>query len=442
MITRATMIRVAAFVVLTLVLVIYVGAHFLGAFSFIGPRPYTVMMSVPDASGLFARGEVTYRGVKVGSVGTLQLTPDGVDVPLVIDSTDTKVSSSNLKAVVSDRSAVGERYVDLLPTGDQGPYLADGSHIAANQVSSPVPVQNVLTSLDKLVATVPLNDLRTTVRELGVAFNGLGPKLQLLLDSTNSLTETASDHLPQTLKLIRDAGPVLKTQNDLSDPIRSFSSDVKLIAEQLKKSDPDIRKLTRTGPEAGREVSDLIDEAGDGIHRTIRESLTLSQILRGRLGDIRAILQLYPGLAAAVPTLLPGDGTAHLGVVLNIQDPPPCTKGYEASVNRAGTDLTPVPVNFRAYCREPVYSVTDVRGVKPQYPFVNDQPGTPPDWYYAFYTDGPQAGIFGPSRAVHHGHGDPGSTDPAGTPGIPAPGLLGAPASFGDFGLTPGLVGG
>jgi phospholipid/cholesterol/gamma-HCH transport system substrate-binding protein len=440
-ITRATLIRVGAFVVLTLVLVIYVGAHFLGAFNFVGPRPYTVMMSVPDASGLFPRGEVTYRGVKVGSLGTLQLTPDGVDVPLVIDSTDTKISS-DLKVVVTDRSAVGERYVDLLPASDRGPYLADGSHIAADQVSSPVPVQTVLTSLDKLVATVPLNDLRTTVRELGVAFNGLGPKLQLLLDSTNSLTETASDHLPQTLKLIRDAGPVLKTQNDLSDPITSFSANVKVIAEQLKKSDPDIRKLTRTGPEAGREVSDLIDEAGDGIHRTIRESLTLSQILKGRLGDIRAILQLYPGLAAAVPTLLPGDGTAHLGVVLNIQDPPPCTKGYEASVNRAGTDLTSVPVNFRAYCREPVYAVTDVRGVKPQYPFVNGQPGTPPDWYYAFYTDGPQAGIFGPSRAAHHGHGAPGSTDPAGTPGIPAPGLLGAPASFGDFGLTPGLVGG
>jgi phospholipid/cholesterol/gamma-HCH transport system substrate-binding protein len=249
-------------------------------------------------------------------------------------------------------------------------------------------------------------------------------------------------NLPQTLALIHDARTVLQTQNDLADPIKSFSSNVKLISEQLKKSDPDIRDLLHTGPHAAREISDLIDESGDGLHRTIKELLTLSQITDGRLRGIQNVLQLYPGLAAAIPTILPGDGTAHLGLALNINDPPPCTKGYEATVRRASTNVQiPWPINYRAYCREPIFTASDVRGIKPQYPFVNGKPQSAPDWFHAFYSDGPAAGIFGPSRAGH-GHGDHSDADLTSTMfgGAPAPGLLGAPASFGQFGLTPGLL--
>lgn len=395
MITRTAMVKVGVFVVLTVVLVFYIGAHFLSLFSFIGPRSYTVHLPVADANGLFARSEVTFRGVKVGDIGQPQLTDGahpGVDVPLVIEGGTPKIPA-DLTAVVADRSAVGERFVDLRPNTDRGPFLADGDTIPANRVRVPVPVQNVLGSLNTLVASVPLDDLRGTVDELGKAFNGLGPKLGLLLDSTNSLTSTALDNLPQTLALIHDARTVLQTQNDLADPIRSFSSNLKLVTQQLKDSDPDIRRLLVTGPDAARELDALLDESGDGLSRTIDEGRTLSQITSSHLRDIQSVLQLYPGLAAAIPTILPGDGTAHLGLALNINDPAPCSLGYENTLRRPGTDTAPDRINYRAYCREPIFSPTDVRGVKPQYPFVDGRPGTPPDWFRAFYSDGPAAGI-------------------------------------------------
>jgi phospholipid/cholesterol/gamma-HCH transport system substrate-binding protein len=444
MITRATAIRAVLFVVLTVALVFYIGAQFLGLFNFIGARNYTVRMPLADASGLFSRSEVTFRGVKVGDVGPLRLTDTGAEADLVIEGGGPKIPA-DLTAVVADRSAVGEKYVDLRPNTDRGPFLEDGDTIPADRVSIPVPVQTVLQSVDTLVASVPLGDLRTTVSELGIAFNNLGPKLQLLLDSTHSLTVSATENLPQTLALIRDARTVLQTQNDLADPIKSFTSDLKKVSKQLKDSDPDVRRLLRTGPDASHEISDLLDEAGDGLHDTIRESLTLSQILKGRLRAIQSILQLYPGLAAAVPTILPGDGTAHLGLVLNVGDPPNCVKGYEATKRRSGTDMQKRwPINWRAYCRKPIFDPTDVRGVKPQYPFVNGHPGTPPQWFYAFYTDGPAAGIYGPSRSGGHHDGDRSRADAdqatAMFGGGMAPGLLGVPASFGQFGLTPGLL--
>ena len=73
---------------------------------------------------------VSYRGVRVGQVQKLELTHDGVDAYLDIDKGwDDKIPAATL-AVVGNRSAVGEQYVDLQPQTDRGPYLHDGSQIA------------------------------------------------------------------------------------------------------------------------------------------------------------------------------------------------------------------------------------------------------------------------------------------------------------------------
>lgn len=444
MITRATAVRGIAFVVLTVALVLYVGAHFLGAFSFVGKQDYNVRLPISDASGLFPRAEVTYRGVKAGEVGPLELTPGGVTATLVMTGGGPDIPS-DLRAVVASRSAVGERFVDLLPNTAQGPFLKDGDTIPADRVTLPTPVEDVLKNLDSLAATVPLPDLQTTVAELSNAFDNLGPKLQLLLDSTHSLVSSANAYLPQTTKLIHDAKKVLDTQNDLSDPIKSFSSDLKKVTKQLKDSDPDVRDLLKTGPDAGRELSALIDESGDGLHDTIKESLTLSQITRDHVRDIQSVLQLYPGLAAAIPTILPNDGTnrAQLGLVLNINNPPSCVNGYQATDIQAGEDVTPPdPLNYRAYCREPIYSPTDVRGIKPQYPFLNGQPQVPPDWFNAFYQDGPEAGINGKPTKLH-GHYPNRERQTVNYDYDPTnmPLLLAAPATTGQFGLIHTLLG-
>lgn len=450
MITRATIVRVVLFVVLTVGLVIYVGAHFLGLFNFIGKSDYTVHVPLKAATGLFARSEVTYRGVKVGNVGSLQLTDTGVDLALRLDGGGPEIPA-DLRVMIADRSAIGERFVDLLPNTDKPPYLRDGDVIPADRVSVPVRVEDVLANLDELAASVPLGDLQTTVSELGKAFDNLGPKLQLLLDSTNSLVTSANQVLPETATLIRDVRTVLQTQNELADPVRSFSSDLKLVTKQLKDSDPDIRRLLDTGPDAGRELSSLLDESGNKLGDTIREANTTSDIARDHLRDIQSVFQLYAGLVAAIPSILPDDGTnrARLGLVLNVNDPALCTKGYERNDDQDGQDVTPPnPIFHRAYCREPIFSPSNVRGIKPQYPFVDNRPQQPPDWFFAFYQDGPQAGIFGPSAKDQGGRmkdtrprrSGRQSMDPS-FDYTSLPGLLSAPATHGEFGLVPAVLG-
>ena len=48
--------------------------------------------------------------------------------------------------------------------------------------------------------------------ELGNAFQGQGPNLQVLLDNSSTLNRAATEDIPQTSKLIGDGQTVLATQ--------------------------------------------------------------------------------------------------------------------------------------------------------------------------------------------------------------------------------------
>ena len=73
-------------------------------------------MQLPEAGGLYERGNVTYRGTEVGQVKSVHLTDSGVEAVLSLRS-DVKIPS-NLDAEVHSQSAVGEQYLALLPRTD------------------------------------------------------------------------------------------------------------------------------------------------------------------------------------------------------------------------------------------------------------------------------------------------------------------------------------
>jgi phospholipid/cholesterol/gamma-HCH transport system substrate-binding protein len=157
---------------------------------------------------------------------------------------------------------------------------------------------------------------------------------------------------------------VLTTQNETAGQFADFSRSLAQLAAQLKTSDPDIRSLIQNGPRAADQVSGLLDESGSGLGDVLANLLTVSRILQPRQSNLDQILVAYPGIASVAPTVVPGDGTAHLGLALNIFDPLPCAKGYEATPRRAGNQVADNTVNAQAYCAEPPGSPIDVRGAQ------------------------------------------------------------------------------
>ena len=172
-------LRLVVFALLGGLAVTVAGVRYAGVLDLVSPSTYPVSVELPRSGGIFERAEVTYRGVTVGRVGEVDFRRDGVVARL--DIAQEWQIPSDLAANVHNRSAVGEQYVDLVPTRDGAPYLEAGDVIEAADTSTPVPTEQLLVSLDRFVDSVPKRALRTTVRELSTAVEGSGDDLRTVL---------------------------------------------------------------------------------------------------------------------------------------------------------------------------------------------------------------------------------------------------------------------
>ena len=363
MITRSVKVQLVAFLLLTVIGVGYVGFRYAGFGDVVGTTTYPVTMQLTDSGGIFSGADVTYRGVTVGRVGPLTLTPTGVDVQLDVERSAPDIPS-DVDASVRNLSAIGEQYVDLQPASDGGPVLEDGSIIPVDRTRIPVPVEELVVGVDDLARSVPLESLQTVVAELGTAFEGTAGPLQKILATTDAFSADAVAALPQTLDLLRDGRTVLTTQNDTAGSFQNFSADLALLAEQLRTSDPDLRLLLQTAPEASEEITGLLRESGNGLSVLVSDLLTVARVAEPRQAALRQLLVTYPAFASVGYTVAPGDRTAHLGLAVNLFDPYPCTQGYESTQRRSGTDIADTAVNADAYCAEPPGSPIAARGAQ------------------------------------------------------------------------------
>jgi phospholipid/cholesterol/gamma-HCH transport system substrate-binding protein len=361
LLTRTARIQLLGLLLITVLGVGYVGFRYAGFGSVLGATTYPVRVQLADSGGIFTGADVTYRGVSVGRVGPLTLSATGVDVQLDIDRSAPAIPA-NVDAAVRNLSAIGEQYVDLQPAENSGADLESGATIPLARTSTPVGVEDVVTNLDAFVKSVPLDALRTVVAQLGTAFAGTAQPLQQLLDTTSTFTQAAQDALPQTVALLHDGRTVLTTQNATAGQFADFSHSLAQLAAQLKASDPDIRRLIQNGPQAADQISGLLGESGSGLGDVVANLLTVSRIAEPRQSNLDQILVSYPQIASVAPSVVPDDGTAHLGLALNIFDPLPCTKGYEATPRRAGNQVADTSANRQAFCAEPQGSPVDVRG--------------------------------------------------------------------------------
>lgn len=362
MLARKTKIQLLAFLVISIVAIAYALVRFTDIEESFGGGGYTVQLELRESGGIFADAEVTYRGYNVGKVEELNLTEEGLRADLAIDG-DAPDISSDLQAVVANRSAVGEQYVDLRPVNDEGSVLQEGSRIPADRTLTPVGAEEIIADIDALAGAVPEDDLQTVVDESYNAFQGTGEDLQVLMDTTRDFTRTAEDHLPQTVQLLEQGNTVLSTQNELSGSMRSFSRDLRDLSATLQDSDGDIRELIEAGPGAAHQVGSLVEETGPGLSGLLANLLTTSHILEPRLDGVEQALVSYPAISGAAKTVVPGDGTAHLGLALNLFDPPSCTQGYRSPEEyRPGDETTTRSPKNDAYCAEPPGSPISVRG--------------------------------------------------------------------------------
>ena len=327
----------------------------------------TVTLELPAAGGLYRFSNVTYRGVQIGKVKSVSLTENGAEAVMSLD-TSPKIPA-DLEAHVLSVSAIGEQYVDLRPRTDSGPYLEDGSRIAASNTTIPQQVGPMLDQVSTLVKSIPGDRISDLLDETFKAFNGAGPDFGSLIDSGAKLTEQLNSVSDESLGLINDSGPLLDSQAETADAIRTWARSLEGITGQLVQNDPQIRALLENGPGFAQEVSGLLNDIKPTLPVLLANLTTVGQILVTYNPSLEQLLVTFPNTLSAQQAFGLGKnnptGLAISDFALTISDPIPCTVGFlPPSQWRSPADTTVIDTPDDLYCKLPQDSPIGVRGAR------------------------------------------------------------------------------
>ena len=302
MLTRFVRIQLIIFTIASIVGVLAMIIFYMQVPTLLGIGKMTVTVELPAAGGLYRFSNVTYRGVEVGKVTSVELTANGAKAVLRLN-TSPKIPA-DLQADVRSISAVGEQYVDLRPRTDSPPYLHDGSVIAMRNTTIPQAVGPMLDQVSSLINSVPKDKLSALLDESFKGFNGAGYDLSSLADTSSKLTGDLNRVGDSNAALYNDTGPLLDSQAQTTDSIRTWARSLAGVTQQLVTDDPQFRTLLHQGPGAFDEVSSLLDQIKPTLPVLLANLTTIGQILR----DVPPVVGATAGVAAPVGRRYPGGG--------------------------------------------------------------------------------------------------------------------------------------
>ncbi|KDF00673.1 mammalian cell entry protein [Mycolicibacterium aromaticivorans JS19b1 = JCM 16368] len=331
---------------------------------------YRVTIKLPESGGLLPNQDVTLRGVPIGRVQSLAITPDGVAAVATVRSDVRIPSASPVK--VSGLSPAGEQYIEFVPTSDAGPYLHDGSVIAQDKASVPVSLADVLAHADGMLKQVDPGKLELIKKELSLTNQG-PQKLADIIDGGTFLLSTLDSVLPQTTSILRTSRIVLTTAADKNAGIKVATDNLNRTFSGVNKMVDGYRRLVDQTPHTLSATDALFTDNSDTMVGLLTSMATASQLLYVRVPALNALFPDYRGsLLDAWATVMHDHG---LWATADIYPRYACD--YGTPRRPASSADYPEPYLY-TYCRDDDPAVL-IRGAKnaPR-PADDDTAGPPP----------------------------------------------------------------
>jgi len=336
-----------------------------------GAGHYRITLNLPASGGLYRNGNVTYRGVEIGRVDDVRLSPTGVDAVLSLTS-DTKIPAA-VVAQVHSQTAVGEQFVELVPRSGSGPSLKNGDVVPEDRTTLPPDINAILTATNRGLQAIPHDDLKTAIDESYTAVGGLGPEISRIVNGTTTLAADARHNLDALTTVIDQSKPILDSQTDTSGSIQNWAANLADITGQLKTQDQALNGVLDKGPAALDEGRQLLDRFKPSLPVMLANLVSLEQVAVTYQPALEQLLVLLPpdvemlqGSQLANRDTKQDYKGLYLSFNLNANLPPPCTTGYlpPQQVRPPSEVDYPDRPEGDMYCRVPQDSQLDVRGAR------------------------------------------------------------------------------
>ncbi|AKC40721.1 Mce family protein, Mce5F [Mycolicibacterium phlei] len=280
-------------IALALTMVVAVVYLFVGALR-VNPfaSTYRVMVQLPESGGLLPNQDVALRGVKIGTVQSLEITQQGVNATAEIQSKYRIPTAAKVR--VTGLSAAGEQYLNFEGgPGQQGPFLQDGSVISEG-AQVPVTLAKLLADADGLLAQVDPKKLELIKKELSLSKEG-PRKLTEIIDGGTFLLSTLDSVLPETTSLLKTSRVVLTLAADKNSGIKATANELGRTLRGVDKMQNGYRTLVDQTPKTLGAVDGLFADNSDTMVALLANLASTAQMLYVRTPAINAFFPNYRG---------------------------------------------------------------------------------------------------------------------------------------------------
>jgi phospholipid/cholesterol/gamma-HCH transport system substrate-binding protein len=188
------------------------------------PRPYQLMVDFPEATTLAEQADVRISGVPVGKVQKKQLDGNYTLATLRIDPQYAPLPQ-DVKAILRQKTLLGETYVELTPGTRNGPKLPDGGKLAQGNIAQTVQLDEIFRAFDPKTRAA----FRSWLDQQGRAFDKRGKDLNAALGNltpfeqdATTLLQVLNQQKADTRKLVANTGVVFDALTERGDQLRSL----------------------------------------------------------------------------------------------------------------------------------------------------------------------------------------------------------------------------
>ena len=235
----------------------------------LGAETWTITAEFADAGGLAVRSPVTYRGIVVGVVQKVTVTPAAVKAVLEINQDDLQLPMPVTAAVGTGSLLGGDAQVNLIPGGNvalikpstPGPkakdcqgsgVLCNGATIKGQQGAS---LDSVTASMQRLLEEAEKQKLITSLVTSAKEFDAVAKEAKTVLGQLGDELERAAPTITNLNVASQEAAGAARHIKNLSAAL-----DNPKTVEELKQTVSNARSLTQRFDAVGGDIQKLTDD--------------------------------------------------------------------------------------------------------------------------------------------------------------------------------------
>lgn len=266
---------------------------------FRGGDQKTLVAHFPRTISIYEGSDVRILGVPVGKV--TKVTPSGTDVVVEMEY-DPKVQvPADAKAVIIAPSIVGDRYVQLTPTYEEGDQIiADGEVLDTDRTAVPLELDQIYSSIDQLTValgptgankTGALSDLLETTAK---NFGGEGAQFHQTIENFSKLSQTLDDNKDELFGSARQLEGFINTLAKNDTTVRSFNQSLANVSTMLSGERNELAASLKNLATAMTQVSSFVKENRDALGRNIKGLNRVAKVLVHQRNNLDEVLTDAP----------------------------------------------------------------------------------------------------------------------------------------------------